>query len=343
MKKWMRRVIIILLLFLNIGVKVKADEGLFIQADSFVLMEKNSKRVLCEKNMNNRYLTASIVKIMTALVAIENIEDLEKYVTVELDTTSQTGSSIYLKEGDKIKIIDLLYGMLLRSGNDAAYLIAKSTFNDVDRFVYEMNQTAKKIGMSSSTFNNPTGLDEDTCNYSTAYDMALLMSYALNNKIFAKIIAKKSYTSKTYNGDLLHFVNKHKLVSSEDYITGGKTGYTKRAKRTLVTSAKKGNMELVAVTFNCGDDWNAHKKLFEYGYNNFEIKTVLKRQIIDIDDQYYQVTPYLPKDLKYPIKGNEEVKCKIYLIKNPREKIIGKAVLIINGVEMFSSEIYRYY
>lgn len=343
MKRILKKVFILFLLFLNLEVIIKADEGMIIQADSYILMEKTSKRVLYEKNMDNRYLTASIVKILTAIVAIENIDDLEKYVTVELDTTRQTGSSIYLKEGDKIKIIDLLYGMLLRSGNDAAYLLAKSTFNDVDRFVGEMNNLAKKIGMCHSSFTNPTGLDEENCNYSTSYDMALLMCYALNNKVFSKVTSTAKHTSKTYNGELLYFVNKHKLVLNDEYVTGGKTGYTKKAKRTLVTSAKKDNMELIAVTFNCGDDWNVHRKLFEYGFSNYKIKTILKRQIIEIDEQYYSVTPYLPKDLKYPVKENEEVKCKIYLLKNPLEKVIGKASIIINGKEMYSSEIYRYY
>ena len=108
MKRILKKVFILFLLFLNLEVVIKADEGMIIQADSYVLMEKTSKRVLYEKNMDNRYLTASIVKILTAIVSIENIDDLEKYVTVELDTTRQTGSSIYLKEGDKIKIIDLL-------------------------------------------------------------------------------------------------------------------------------------------------------------------------------------------------------------------------------------------
>lgn len=343
MKRIFKKIIILLLLFLNLTVVCKATEGMFIEADGVILIEKTSKRVLYEKNMNNRYLTASIAKIMTAIVAIENIDDLDKYVSVGLDTVRQVGSSIYLKEGDKVKLIDLLYGMLLRSGNDAAYLLAKSTFGDIDKFINEMNETAKKIGMTSSTFTNPTGLDEETCNYSTPYDMALLMAYALDNKTFSKVTSTKSYTSKTYEGNLLYFANKHKLVTSMDYITGGKTGYTKSAKRTLVTSAKKDNMELIAVTFNCGDDWNVHKKLFEYGFNNYKIKTVLKRQIIDIDSQYYSVTPYLANDLKYPLKDDEKVSCIVYLLKNPNEKVIGKASLYIDGKIMKSVDIYRYY
>lgn len=337
-----KKVLIIFLIIISFTVSIKADDGIYVDASGVVLIEKTSKRVLYEKNMNERYLTASIAKIMTAVVVIEN-SDLDEYANVGLDTMNQVGSSIYLEEGDKVKMIDLLYGMLLRSGNDAAYLLAKTTSGSVDDFVYLMNQTAKKIGMTSSTFTNPSGLDEESLNYSTAYDMAILMAYALDNEVFAKITSSKSYTSKTYNGKLLHFINKHKLVLNLDYVTGGKTGYTKSAKRTLVTSAKKDNMDLICVTFNCGDDWNVHKKLFDYGFNNYKMKTVLKRQIIDLDGQYYEVTPYLPNDLVYPIKDGEVVKCIVYLLKDPKDFIIGKASLLINNKEVKNVDVYRYY
>ncbi len=338
-----KKILILFLIILSVNVVIHADNGLMIQASSYILMEKESKRVLSEKNMNERYLTASIAKIMTAIVTIENCDNLEKYVEVGLDTIRQEGSSIYLKEGDKVKIIDLLYGLLLRSGNDAAYLLAKTVGSSIDNFAILMNQMAKKVGMISSTFNNPSGLDSESFNYSTAYDMALLMAYALNNKIFAKITSTKSYSSKTYLGNTLYFVNKHKLVHNLDYVTGGKTGYTKNAKRTLVTSAKKNGMELIVVTFNCGDDWNAHQKLFDYGFNNFKMKTILRKQIIDLNNQYYDVIPFLPQDLRYPLKDNEKVKCIVYLINNPKDKIIGKASLYINNKEATSIEIYRYY
>ena len=276
-----KKILIVVLVFINIGVIIKADEGIYVDASSAILIEKDTKRIMYEKNIDERFLTASIAKILTAITVIENT-DLEKLTLVEKDTISQVGSSIYLELGDKVKVVDLLYGMLLRSGNDAAYLLAKTTSGNIDQFVYLMNETAKKIGMTSSTFSNPSGLDEEDTNYSTAYDMAILMAYALNNETFKEITSSKSYTSKTFNGNLLYFVNKHKLVLNLDYVTGGKTGYTKRAKRTLVTSAYKNGMELICVTFNCGDDWNVHKKLFDYGFNNFEMKTIARRQIIDL-------------------------------------------------------------
>lgn len=336
-----KKILILFLIIINFSVMIKADNGIYVNASSAILIEKDTKRILYEKNIDERMLTASIAKILTAITVIENC-DLNKWAIVEEDTINQVGSSIYLKLNDKVKIIDLLYGMILRSGNDAAYLLAKTTSGSIDKFIYLMNETAKKIGMTSSTFSNPSGLDEENNNYSTAYDMAILMAYALNNEVFSEITSSKSYTSKTYEGNLLHFVNKHKLVLNLDYVTGGKTGYTKKAKRTLVTSAKKEDMELICVTFNCGDDWNVHQKLFDYGFNNYEMKTIVRRQIIDLEGLDYSEIPYLPIDLKYPIKENENVKCIMYLIKNPKEEVIGKASIIIDNKEVFKSNIYRY-
>jgi len=165
----------------------------YVDAESYVLIEKESLRVLDGKNIDKQLLTASICKIMTCIVAIEK-SDLEKEFIVTKDVISQVGSSIYLKEGEKIKLIDLLYGLMLRSGNDAAYMIAKSISGDVEKFVMLMNDKAKKIGMKHSYFSNPSGLDDINYNYSTAYDMAILMAYCLNNEVFSKITNSKEYS-----------------------------------------------------------------------------------------------------------------------------------------------------
>ena len=124
----------------------------------------------------------------------------------------------------QVKLIDLLYGMMLRSGNDAAYMIAKSVGKNVDNFVIMMNEYAKKIGMKYSVFSNPSGLDDESYNYSTAYDMALLMASALNNDVFKQITSTRKYTFKSTNGSYRSFTNKHKLVTAYDFVTGGKTG-----------------------------------------------------------------------------------------------------------------------
>lgn len=332
----------ILLVFAGYGA-LRARAEVSVDAASAILLEKDSKRVLYGKNIDERRLTASIAKIMTAIVAIEH-GDLEKWCLVDEVATRQTGSSLYLELGDRVRLIDLLYGLMLRSGNDAAYLIAANVGRGYDDFIYLMNETAKKIGMKSSSFSNPSGLDEDSANYSTAYDMALLMAYALNNKLFRKIAGAKKYVAKTGEGKTMYFVNKHRLILSLDYVTGGKTGYTTSAKRTLVTSAKKDGMEIIVVTFNCGNDWQVHKNLLEYGFNNYKIATVIRRQIVKVNDYLYPATPMITEDVRYPAREGEKFVFVIYLLKKPSSgMVIGKATLYLDGKKVFETDIHRYY
>ena len=336
--------LLIVILFFISSFKVYSVESLTSTSRSVVLMEINSGRILLEKNKDEIHLTASICKIMTAIVAIEN-GNLNDYYKVDNDTINQVGSSIYLQKDDQIKLIDLLYGMMLRSGNDAAYLIAKNVFNSYDKFIMEMNNKAKELKMISSSFANPTGLDEETKNYSTANDMAILMSYAMKNKTFRKIVGTKNYSCRTKNDISYYFNNKHRLVHQNEYVTGGKTGYTKLAKRTLVTTYKKNDLEICVVTFDCGNDWEVHNNLSEYAFNNYENVNIWKRGILDINDSLYQVTPIIYEDISYPIKKDEKLKCNIFLLKKPtsNDKIIGKIKLLLNDKVVKEISIYRYY
>lgn len=201
----------------NVSAKVNYN------AKSYILMEASSKRILNGKNVNERYLTASIAKIMTAIVVIENY-DIDSYVLVDQETVNQVGSAIYLELNDLVCVRDLLYGLMLRSGNDCAYLLAKSCCGSVDEFILMMNKYARIIGMKNSIFCNPSGLDEESCNYSTAYDMALLMCYAMENPVFREITGTSKYRFTSSNGKGYLLYNKHKLVTGYDFIIGGKTG-----------------------------------------------------------------------------------------------------------------------
>ena len=175
-----------------------------------------------------------------------------------------------------MKLIDLLYGLMLRSGNDAAMAIAEFVGGNEADFVKMMNEKAKEIGMTNSIFQNPSGLDETTYNLSTAKDMALVMQYAMNNPIFREITGTKTHKATTKNGMTYVWHNKHKLVTGYyEYAIGGKTGFTKQARRTLVTSARKDEMELIVVTLKAGDDWNDHMSLFNYGFDNYEVQTIM--------------------------------------------------------------------
>lgn len=229
---------LLLVLFIVRPTVTRAESLVAVSCEACILMDADSERILFEKNVHRQMPIASITKIMTALIAIEE-GVLDEYVTISPEATKQIGSSLYVKAGEQLKLIDLLYGLMLRSGNDAAYAIAEHVAGDYDTFVLWMNERAKQIGMYNTVFENPSGLDETSSNLSTAYDMAKLMRIALQNPIFQTISSTKTHRATTKEGQVYVFHHKHRLVNAYDYITGGKTGYTKRAGRTLVTAAKK--------------------------------------------------------------------------------------------------------
>ncbi len=291
---------------------------------SAILIDADSNRILYEKNKDERLLTASIAKIMTAIVVIENI-NVKDEIEITYEDSTQVGSSVYLREGDKVKIIDLLHGLMLRSGNDCAHALAMSVSNSLEDFSILMNEKAKEIGMYNSTFENPSGLDENTKNYSTAYDMAILTSYSLNNPIFKDIFTTESYKVNISTEKTLYWKNKHKLVTSDNYILGGKTGYTKAAGRTLVSYASKDSKNLVAVTFDDGNDWNDHTNMFEHGFSEFTKYTAFSigkiNSLLDNTD-YYLVSKYdyqvLLEDkevnnIKYIVNDKYDEYCEISL------------------------------
>ncbi len=308
-------------------------------SQSSIMLEMDNNQILYENNCHQKLLPASITKIMTCIIAIENA-DINKYFEVDESVNTQIGSSIYLKVGKKIKLIDLLYGMMLRSGNDAAYFVSKCVSDD---FIYLMNSKAKELNMNDTYFNNATGLDEAEENYSSAYDMAILMSYAMKNEVFKKIVGTKKYSCEYEDGEKIYFNNKHKLVLSNKYVTGGKTGYTKKAKRTLVTTFTKNNINIVVVTFNCSDDWNVHESLFNYCVNNYQKKVFFKKGIIEINNVNYNYTPVIYDDIAILIKNSEQATCDIELVNECNNKIIGVAKIYVNNELRKEILIYRYY
>ena len=278
-------------------------------------MEQDTKRVLVSKNMNKKKLIASTTKIMTGIIAVESGK-LNKTVTVTDKVLESYGSNIYLSIGEKMKLKDMVYGLMMQSGNDAALMIADYLGGE-EKFVKMMNKKAKQIGMKNTTFSNPHGLDEKTKNYSTAYDMALLMRYANSDPTFRKITVCKKHTVKTDEKTYV-WTNKNKLLYTYKYTTGGKTGYTDKARRTLVTSASNGNLDLIAVTLNDPNDFKNHKELYEYAFKNYSMEKIFNRNKINLpnkkiyakDDYYYPITK-AEKDLiniNYKIKDKKKYK-----------------------------------
>lgn len=271
-----------------------------------ILMDMDSKRILFAENIHTVRSVASISKIMTAIVAIESGK-LEDIVTIGDEINTSYGSGIYIQKDEQLKLIDLVYGLMLRSGNDAALAIAHYVGGSVEQFVQLMNEKAIEIGMKNSTFHNPSGLDEEKGNLSTAYDMALLTSYAMKNETYQKIVSTKKYILKT-NKNTYVWHNKNRLLSSYKYATGGKTGFTEIARRTLVTTASKDNLNLVVVTLNDGNDFLDHQNLFEEAFSIFTNYRILKKGNIEIyEENYYpNYTFTIEKDFFYPLKKEEE-------------------------------------
>lgn len=305
-RKFIILTIITSILFLAIPQKSSAQ--MYVSAQSAILMEQDSGRVIFEKDAHTQRRIASITKIMTAILAIESGK-LDETVTVSNTAIRAEGSSIYLQEGEKIKLEDLVYGLMLRSGNDAAVAIAETVGGSLDGFVYLMNQKAEEIGMKNTHFANPHGLDDHEDHFSTAYDMALLTRYAMKNDTYKKIAGTESYRSESSNNKWDRvWRNKNKLLTSlYEYSTGGKTGYTKRAKRTLVSTAEKDGVSYIAVTLNDPDDWDDHINMFETAFKQYKMVQVVEEgKIKTVKDKFYKNKVYLKSTVDFPVTKKEE-------------------------------------
>ena len=291
----------LLLFLLCINIFIPYIHASIDSAYEYVLMDMDSGRVIASKNMNSPKLIASITKIVTCIVAIEN-SDINSIVKVDESISRSYGSGISV--GEEISLKDLLYGLMLRSGNDAAMMIATYVSGSEDEFVKLMNNKAKELGMKNTVFYNASGLDTATIgNKSTAYDMALVTRYAMKNEIYREIVKTKKYTVKT-NLKTYVWHNKNKLLS-EDYITGGKTGYTERAKRTLVSTASRDGMNLVVVTIQDSDDWNTHKSLYQETFKKYKsLKILNKNKFMVLKDDFYDKL-YIKNDVYLTLKKGE--------------------------------------
>lgn len=232
-----------------------------VNAKAYILIEASSGTVLYSKNASERHEPASTTKILTALVAIEN-RDLSEVFKVSKAAADVEGSQIGLEAGDEVSLEELLYMLLLKSGNDAAVAIAENIAGNVEKFAAMMNERAKKAGCKNSNFENPHGLGSEN-HYTTAEDLALIAADALKNPTFAKIVSEKRHTLSYHN---LTLSNSNRLLRVSDMFCGVKTGFTKSAGRCLVSAAKKEGVTLVAVTLNDGDDWNDHVYLMDKGF-----------------------------------------------------------------------------
>ena len=274
------------------------NDPLVLSSEAAVLMDAKTGIVLYDKNMNEKKYPASTTKILTALLALENTKPTDK-ITASYNAVYNIGpggSNMGLKENEEISAKDALYGILLKSANEACMAIAEYISNNVEDFVNMMNERAKKIGAKNTNFVNPHGY-HDNNHYTTSYDMALIMQEALKNEDFIKIIStKKHFIEKTNLSDERNLTNSNKLILEEspfyyEYCIGGKTGFTDQAGNTLVSYSKKDDMELIAVVMKGKgtEIYTDSVKLFEYGFNQYSKKTIFNKSSFEKTSPVVQI------------------------------------------------------
>lgn len=294
-------------------------------ARGMCVMEQDSKRVLYQKDMDIMRPNASTTKVVTAITVIQNCSDLDEVITVNDKSVGVEGTSIYLRKGEQLSVRDLLYGLMLRSGNDSAVALAYHVGGTEEQFVDMMNELCASIGTKNTHFANPHGLDEPD-HYTTAYDLALVTAYALNNPIFAEIVSTKHHTIPATNiSDIRYLTNKNRLLNSLDGCVGVKTGFTSRAGRCLVSAIKRNDITLVCVVLNCGPMFEESVALLNKAYSEYDFSPIVVKSE-PIYNEYYvdskrgELCLYADETYTYPVLESEKSKLKVvyslYELKN---------------------------
>lgn len=293
MKKIVFKLFFLALLTIFIPISILADDEIFeddflisnitqevasslsdepsINARHAIIFDRHSKKAIFSKKASENCKMASTTKIMTALVVIEN-SNLNEIVEISSKASSTSGSRLGLSKNDKISVKHLLYGLMLKSGNDAAVALAENTGKNVENFALMMNSKAKEIGLLNTNFVTPHGLDAKN-HYTTALDLAILTDYALENETFSKIVKTKSYTV-LINNNPKKISNTNELLENFEGIYGVKTGFTNGANRCLVTSCKRNNLDFICIVLGCDTKKDRTKdsiKLLNYAFNNFTL------------------------------------------------------------------------
>ncbi|MFT5872228.1 MAG: D-alanyl-D-alanine carboxypeptidase (penicillin-binding protein 5/6) [Clostridium sp.] len=301
----------IFFLFTSLAQNVYADD-IYVNAISAIALDCDSKIVLYEKNAYTPIEIASTTKIITALVAIK-CGDLNKKIIISEKAASIRGSEIGLKKGEEITLKELLYGLMLRSGNDAAIAIAEGISGSVDEYLKLMNEYALELGLLNSNFESPHGLDSEN-HYSTAYDLALITAKAKEIKLFNDIVSSKDIDAKEYNFTRSYH-NINKILYLLPNSTGVKTGFTGKAGKCLVTSVKIQNRDVIIITLNCTPRWKETEKICKYVEKNFEYKKLVSKgetlEHLNIKNGKDNVDIVSGKDIIIPVKNDEKIEVKI--------------------------------
>ena len=301
-------------------------------------MELNSRRVLYESHGDIRLPMASTTKIVTAATILDSETDITKQFTIPDETVGIEGSSVYLKSGEIYTVEDLLYGLMLRSGNDCAVSLALQNSGNIQTFAAKMNQTAQKAGAFDSHFENPHGLPSKN-HYTTARDLSKITCYAMQNATFRKIVATKYYEPH-------HWQNKNKMLYLCDGGIGVKTGYTKEAGRCLVSAAERENMTLVCTVLNCPTTYERSIQLLNDAFSTYKNVSLLRAdQPLVIKDGQKTLTGYARKDFSYPLLKEEEdlIEIKTFSVEkiSKKDEIIGQFEIYLSKRLLFSGNLYK--
>lgn len=314
-------VTLILACFLGRGVKLpisalavdEQNKEFATTAEAMVIMETSTGRMLAAKDENKKLPMASLTKIITAIVAIEKTENLDEALEIPKSAQGVEGSSIYLKAGEHLTMRELLYGLMLRSGNDAAVAISMLASGTTEKFIEECNSFCQKLNMTNTHLVTPSGLHDDN-HYSSAKDLAIVTSYALKNDIFARIVSTKETTISNEKGEFDHRLlkNKNKFLKNFAWADGVKTGYTKKAGRCFVGSATKDDMQVVCVLLNCRPMFEECKTLCEEAFTKYSLSKIVDDNFVaqtEIDGNTLYAKPN--KELYYPLTQEEIGKLEI--------------------------------
>ena len=310
---------------------VKAEE--YTESKAECVMEVSSRRILYERHADVRLPMASTTKIITCITALNLCENIEENVVIPQEAVGIEGSSVYLKAGDVYTVKDLLYGLMLRSGNDCAVALALHLQDSISAFCKKMNEFAQSAGAFCSRFVNPHGLP-DVNHYTTAYDLALITCLAMQNPIFQEIVSTKYYPAKNW-------YNKNKILTEYEGGTGVKTGYTKTAGRCLVSSAKRENMQIVGVVLNSPMMFERSKRLLDDAFQTYHME-----KLLDENERFSNGKLYAKSNVSYyyPLSEGEKEHVErriIYHNDKNNGKIIGQFEIYLTKRLLFLGNLYK--
>lgn len=336
-----------------VGLVASADNEKITSARGMCTMETSSGRVLYSKNMHEKMPMASTTKIITAITVLSKIKDLDQKAVIPKQAIKIPGTSIYLEEGESLTIRELLYGLMLRSGNDAAVALAILSCGSVEEFVDYANEFVKTLGAKDTHLVNPHGLD-DSRHYTTPYDLAKITAFALQDKNFAEIVkTEDKVISKEFdkNGNKRLLKNKNKLLKNYEYADGVKTGYTSKAGRSFVGSATKDGMQVVCVVLNCKPMFEECEALLKKSFDEYRLVKVLDREergtVLTKGAKEKIVKVINKREFYYPLKENEINNITIKTnLKNEilapcdENTVVGEIEVNLGKYLIFSDKIY---